>query len=36
MILRGRQNIPLRDHKDSTENYPEKGKIGLTSSGNLV
>ena len=34
--LCGRQNILLRDHKDSTENHPEVGKSGLTNSGNFV
>ena len=34
--LCGRQNIPLRGHKDSTKNHPEVGKSGLTNSGNFV
>ena len=34
--LCGRQNIPLRGHKDSTKNYPEVGKSGLTNSGNFM
>ena len=31
-----RQNIPLRVHRDSTKNYPEVRKSGLTNSGNFV
>ena len=34
--LCGRHNIPLRGHKDSTKNYPEFGKSGLTNSRNFV
>ena len=34
--LCGRQNIPLRGHKDSTKNHPEVGKSGLTNSRNFV
>ena len=34
--LCGRQNIPLRGHKDSTKNHPEVGKSGLTNSGNFL
>ena len=34
--LCGRQNIPLRGHKDSTKNHPEVGKSGLTNSANFV
>ena len=29
--LCGRQNIPLRGHRDSTKNHPEVGKRGLTN-----
>ena len=31
-----RQNIPLRGHRDSTENHPQVGKSDLTNSGNFV
>ena len=34
--LCGRQNIPLRGHRDSTKNHPEVEKSGLTNSGNYV
>ena len=34
--LCGSQNIPLRGHKDSTKDYPEVVKSGLTNSGNFV
>ena len=34
--LCGRQNVPLRGHKDSTKNHPEVRKDGLTNSGNFV
>ena len=34
--LCGRQNNPLRGHKDSTKNDPKVGKSGLTNSGNFV
>ena len=34
--LCGRQNIPLRVHRDSTKNYPEVRESGLTNLGNFV
>ena len=34
--LRGRQNISLRDHRDSGKNQPELGESGLTNTGNFI
>ena len=34
--LCGRQNIPLRDHRDSTKNHQEVGKSGISNSENFV
>ena len=34
--LCGRQDIPSRGHRDSTENHPEVGKTALSNSRKLV
>ena len=34
--LCGRQNIPLRSHKDSGKNQPELGESGFTNTGNFI
>ena len=34
--LCGRQNIPLRGHRDSGKNKPELKERGLTNTGNFI